>query len=149
MKHPCAQIFKVCYACQAACLTCSALSAAARCAFRYAEKVSGGHRPACPKRMPPGVWSLIEACWQQQPGQRPAMASVVGRLQQLIDEERASSSAGRSNAGAGPNSSKSETSTKVARDGPSSQEASAATPAAAAREVQGAGVSATCGCCIC
>jgi hypothetical protein len=64
--------------------------------LRYAEKVSQGYRPACPKRMPPGAWSLIEACWQQQPGQRPAMASVVARLQQLMEQEQAGSVSRRS-----------------------------------------------------
>ncbi|WIA35001.1 hypothetical protein OEZ86_003497 [Tetradesmus obliquus] len=56
-------------------------------AERYAEKVSQGYRPSRPKRMPPGVWELVTECWQQQPAARPAMASVVDALTQLLAEE--------------------------------------------------------------
>eukprot|EP00878_Enallax_costatus_P031929 GHUV01034999.1.p1 GENE.GHUV01034999.1~~GHUV01034999.1.p1 ORF type:complete len:135 (+),score=0.74 GHUV01034999.1:113-517(+) len=44
--------------------------------IRYAKKVCKGYRPSRPTRMSPGVWSLIQACWQQDPLDRPAMKDV-------------------------------------------------------------------------
>ncbi|WIA14836.1 hypothetical protein OEZ85_001555 [Tetradesmus obliquus] len=67
---------------------------------RYAEKVSQGYRPSRPKRMPPGVWELVTACWQQQPAARPAMAGMVRALTQLLAvEERGAGSSGGSRRG--------------------------------------------------
>ncbi|WIA14837.1 hypothetical protein OEZ85_001556 [Tetradesmus obliquus] len=63
---------------------------------RYAEKVSQGYRPSRPKRMPPGVWELVTACWQQQPAARPAMASVVAALTQLLAEDERGAGSRRS-----------------------------------------------------
>eukprot|EP00882_Tetradesmus_deserticola_P020372 GHRQ01022009.1.p2 GENE.GHRQ01022009.1~~GHRQ01022009.1.p2 ORF type:complete len:151 (+),score=34.57 GHRQ01022009.1:11-463(+) len=69
--------------------------ARAACACRYAAKVAKGYRPARPKRISPGVWQLIEACWHQEPCARPSMAKVVEVLQGLAADELASKSAGR------------------------------------------------------
>eukprot|EP00878_Enallax_costatus_P004189 GHUV01004418.1.p1 GENE.GHUV01004418.1~~GHUV01004418.1.p1 ORF type:complete len:382 (+),score=149.58 GHUV01004418.1:138-1283(+) len=53
----------------------------------YAKKVCKGYRPSRPTRMSPGVWSLIQACWQQDPLDRPAMKDVVAELKRLLEAE--------------------------------------------------------------
>ncbi|KAG2436299.1 hypothetical protein HXX76_006610 [Chlamydomonas incerta] len=54
----------------------------------YAEMVCDGFRPARPTALAnDAVWSLIEACWHDDPVQRPDMDTVLVRLQELRREE--------------------------------------------------------------
>ncbi|GAB4820884.1 hypothetical protein N2152v2_007930 [Parachlorella kessleri] len=50
----------------------------------YAHKVAHGFRQKIePQRVPPGVASLIERCWQQDPKRRPSMSQVARDLQAM------------------------------------------------------------------
>ncbi|PNW87091.1 hypothetical protein CHLRE_02g108650v5 [Chlamydomonas reinhardtii] len=54
----------------------------------YAEMVCDGFRPARPGALAnEAAWSLIEACWQDDPVQRPDMDTVLVRLRELQREE--------------------------------------------------------------
>eukprot|EP00198_Chlamydomonas_reinhardtii_P010385 XP_001699722.1 predicted protein [Chlamydomonas reinhardtii] len=55
----------------------------------YAEMVCDGYRPPRPKCLEhtDQAWALIEACWQDDPVQRPDMDTVLVRLRELQREE--------------------------------------------------------------
>ncbi|KAL0960267.1 hypothetical protein HGRIS_011895 [Hohenbuehelia grisea] len=50
-----------------------------------ALEVVGGKRPGRPVQMPDAVWTLIEECWQQDAGSRPAIGGVYARLAAMLD----------------------------------------------------------------
>lgn len=56
---------------------------------RYAARVAEGYRPKRPKSIPDEVWRIIEACWQQEPTDRPAASDVLRQLQQLLQQTAA------------------------------------------------------------
>ncbi|KAJ6573301.1 kinase-like domain-containing protein [Mycena sp. CBHHK59/15] len=45
-------------------------------------KVTEGHRPSVPETSDydPSFWSLLQACWQQDPGLRPSVYELINRL---------------------------------------------------------------------
>eukprot|EP00798_Chlamydomonas_sp_ICE-L_P005145 gene5145-34955_t len=47
------------------------------------ERICQGWRPPRVKRIPGGIWDLIEACWAQNPGARPDMGMVVDELKEM------------------------------------------------------------------
>lgn len=65
----------------------------------YAARIASGFRPRHVKSIPLGVWELIQACWEQDPGNRPSAAEVLQKLQVLLQEAHAAAAA---NAAAGP-----------------------------------------------
>jgi hypothetical protein len=101
--------------------------------------------------MPPGAWALIQACWQQQPAQRPTMADVVAQLQQLMDREQAGPSSRRSSfsfpaaAGSRHSSASAGAEGAIAKDASTAVAAGAPCNAAAAAEPPQQG----CACVIC
>jgi hypothetical protein len=56
--------------------------------LRYAGKVAAGFRPRQPKIIPDIIWAVIEACWEQEPADRPPATWVVQQLQQLLAQEQ-------------------------------------------------------------
>lgn len=56
---------------------------------RYAERVASGYRPKRPntKGVPLAAWELVEACWDQDPVDRPHMSEVVATLEGLLAQE--------------------------------------------------------------
>jgi hypothetical protein len=46
--------------------------------------VAGGYRPPRTEAFDDGVWALIEACWAQDPLDRPTAAEVVAILEALL-----------------------------------------------------------------
>ncbi len=48
--------------------------------------VAGDERPKIDKSWPNGFTSIIVSCWHKDPLQRPPFATIVARLQSLIDE---------------------------------------------------------------
>ena len=53
---------------------------------RYARRVAGGYRPPRTEAFDDGVWALIEACWAQDPLDRPTAAEVVAILEALLEK---------------------------------------------------------------
>lgn len=51
--------------------------------------VAKGFRPKRPKPVPDEIWTIIEACWQQDPAARPAASEVLQQLQQLLQQAQA------------------------------------------------------------
>lgn len=49
----------------------------------YVQNVAQGSRPSIPEEWPEGIRLLIESCWAQNFHERPTMAQVVERLQDL------------------------------------------------------------------
>ena len=49
----------------------------------YAHKVAHGFRQTISPKLPLGVRSLIERCWQGDPKMRPSMAEVAVLLEEL------------------------------------------------------------------
>ncbi|KAL6748456.1 kinase-like domain-containing protein [Haematococcus lacustris] len=50
---------------------------------QYALMVSLGYRPPLGRHLAPGLAHLIRDCWQHSPADRPCMADVAARLEQL------------------------------------------------------------------
>jgi serine/threonine protein kinase len=59
----------------------------------YAARISEGFRPKRVKCMTEEVWELIEDCWDQDPGARPAAKEVLTRLQRLLAQAQAAEAA--------------------------------------------------------
>jgi Protein tyrosine and serine/threonine kinase len=57
-------------------------------ADQYAAKVCRGYRPARPLRMAQAPWQLITECWAAEPAERPNMAAVIIRLEEMLHAER-------------------------------------------------------------
>lgn len=52
-------------------------------------KVFAGQRPPVDlASMPEGFRKLLESCWAADPSQRPGFREILGRLRQLLSEER-------------------------------------------------------------
>ncbi|GLC44719.1 hypothetical protein PLESTB_000971200 [Pleodorina starrii] len=54
----------------------------------YAEKVCEGFRPPRPACLSDAAWSLLSACWHDDPVQRPPMKAVAERLAELRAAEK-------------------------------------------------------------
>jgi len=53
----------------------------------YAKRVSEGFRqPLNDEKVPSSMNALIEACWHQSPGSRPAAASIVEQISELLEK---------------------------------------------------------------
>ncbi len=48
-----------------------------------------GQRPPLPQACPPGLRALIEACWEERPGERPGFKEVLQQLEALRVEMEA------------------------------------------------------------
>lgn len=46
------------------------------------ERVDGGYRMEAPKDCPPGVYSMMRTCWEQEPRRRPAFHKLKENLEQ-------------------------------------------------------------------
>lgn len=57
-------------------------------AWQYAARVARGYRPPRPAGVVHSLWLMIEACWQQDPLQRPHAAYLAGVLERLVDPAR-------------------------------------------------------------
>lgn len=55
----------------------------------YASQIAEGFRPKRVKIIPPEVWDIIEACWDQDPTARPAASEVLHKLQKLLQQAQA------------------------------------------------------------
>lgn len=69
---------------------------------KYAAQIAEGFRPKHVKLIPPELWELIEACWEQDPLDRPSAAAVLRKLQHLLrqaQEAAAAKAAGGSKLG--------------------------------------------------
>ena len=51
-------------------------------------KVMTGHRPALPAGMPEGYSRLMQACWHEDPSERPVFQDIVADLSGLYLEVR-------------------------------------------------------------
>ena len=52
-------------------------------------KVFAGQRPPVDTEgMPEGFRNLLEDCWASEPSLRPSFKEILGRLRQLLSEER-------------------------------------------------------------
>ena len=52
-------------------------------------KVFAGQRPPVDlDAMPEGFRNLLEDCWASEPNLRPSFKEILGRLRQLLSEER-------------------------------------------------------------
>lgn len=52
-------------------------------------KVFAGQRPPVDlDAMPEGFRNLLEDCWASEPSMRPSFKEILGRLRQLLSEER-------------------------------------------------------------
>ena len=52
----------------------------------YARAAARGYRPDQPGRVPDPVWDVVQACWREDPLQRPGMATVVGALEACLEQ---------------------------------------------------------------
>lgn len=52
------------------------------------EKVDGGYRMQAPEDCPPGVYSLMRICWEQEPRRRPAFYKLREKLEQQIGQHK-------------------------------------------------------------
>lgn len=51
------------------------------------------HRPKKPIALPQDIWDLIEACWAQDPSDRPPASEVLAKLQLLLQQAQAEQAA--------------------------------------------------------
>lgn len=56
------------------------------------DAVTSGERPAIPDDVPPELAQLMRDCWDPKPAQRPDMASVVRRLEAIVERAERSQS---------------------------------------------------------
>lgn len=52
------------------------------------EKVEGGYRMQAPEDCPPGVYSLMRICWEQEPRRRPTFHKLREKLEQQIGQHK-------------------------------------------------------------
>ncbi len=62
---------------------CSNMQLSSPAALPPLPQVSEGYRPPRPPRVSAEQWALVEACWHQDPCERPAMAQVLQELGEL------------------------------------------------------------------
>uniref|UniRef100_A0A3B4XPD9 Tyrosine-protein kinase n=1 Tax=Seriola lalandi dorsalis TaxID=1841481 RepID=A0A3B4XPD9_SERLL len=54
------------------------------------ERVEGGYRMEAPEDCPPGVYSLMTICWEQEPRRRPAFHKLREKLEREMGEHSSS-----------------------------------------------------------
>ena len=54
--------------------------------YAYASRVALGFRPPVSCRVPPALWELVQACWQQDPALRPSMFEVMEALHAMVPQ---------------------------------------------------------------
>lgn len=60
---------------------------------KYAAQIAQGFRPKHVKLIPPEVWELIEACWEQDPLERPSASAVLQKLKGLLQQAQEAATA--------------------------------------------------------
>ncbi|KXZ46952.1 hypothetical protein GPECTOR_39g446 [Gonium pectorale] len=65
--------------------TCRAMQMGIRNPTGYAEMVARGYRPPRLRCLSDAAWSLISACWHEDPVQRPGMGEVAERLRGMME----------------------------------------------------------------
>ncbi|KXZ46953.1 hypothetical protein GPECTOR_39g447 [Gonium pectorale] len=65
--------------------TCRAAQMGIRDPTGYAELVARGYRPPRLRCLSDAAWSLISACWHEDPVQRPGMGEVAERLKGMME----------------------------------------------------------------
>lgn len=60
---------------------------------KYAGQIAKGFRPKHVKQIPPGVWEIIESCWEQDPADRPSAKKVLRKLQEQLQQAQEAAAA--------------------------------------------------------
>lgn len=60
---------------------------------KYAGQIAQGFRPKHVKQIPPGVWEIIESCWEQDPADRPSAKKVLRKLQEQLQQAQEAAAA--------------------------------------------------------
>lgn len=50
------------------------------------EKVGQGYRMEAPEDCPPGVYALMRACWEADPGKRPSFRKLRDKLRRELPD---------------------------------------------------------------
>ena len=55
-------------------------------AEEYAQHAARGYRPDRPARLPDALWEVVQACWREDPVERPTMAAVVAVMEEVMHD---------------------------------------------------------------